>query len=417
MCERHLLARIHRYTVRRLRREIEPVAPRDFLRFLFEWQHVAADSRLQGPDALAAVLAQLEGFEAPAAAWESEILPARVNGYEISWLDELCLSGRVVWSRLRPRAASTAGHGVGPVRATPIVLVQRRSLPVWNTLGAAADNSPPGMSSRAEAVAHHLREHGASFFDELLAGTSLLHVELEGALAELVASGMLNSDSFAGLRALLVPQSKRPAPHRRRGRRTALLGIADAGRWSLLRPAAAPIDGKNPQSTNVESVEYIARTLLKRYGVVCWRLLAREASWLPFWRELLRTYQRLEARGEIRGGRFIAGLSGEQFALPEAVGLLRSVRQKPHSGALVAVCGADPLNLVGNLVAGANVPALTAARVLYRDGAPIATVVSGMFTTLEPMDAAAEWTAKSQLLRGAAHAPDTPDAVMRESAY
>ncbi|MGH8042832.1 MAG: Lhr family helicase, partial [Rudaea sp.] len=415
MCERHLLARIHRYTVKRLRREIEAVEPRDFLRFLFEWQHVAADSQLQGPDALATVLAQLEGFEAPAAAWEAEILPARVNGYEISWLDDLCLSGRVVWSRLRPRASGSAGHGVGPVRATPVVLVQRRNLPVWNALGVATDDALPSLSSRAGAVAQYLREHGASFFDELLAGTSLLHVELEEALAELVAAGMLNSDSFAGLRALLVPQSKRPSPQRRRSRRTALLGIADAGRWSLLRPSLAPTNGKTPQNINVENVEYFARTLLKRYGVVCWRLLAREAAWLPPWRELLRTFQRLEARGEIRGGRFIAGLSGEQFALPEAIGLLRSVRQKPHNGTLVAVCGADPLNLVGNLVAGANIPALTGTRVLYRDGAPTATLVAGVFMPLEPMDATAEWKTKSHLLRGAAHAPVATDAVMQES--
>jgi ATP-dependent helicase Lhr and Lhr-like helicase len=402
-CERHLLARIHRYTVKRLRREIEPVAARDFMRFLFEWQRVAPGAQVSGPDALAGVLAQLEGFQAAAAAWESEILPARVAGYEISWLDDLCLAGRLVWARLH---AANAQPGSGPVRATPIVLLQRRNMPLWTKLAGA--DAAPTLSSRAQAVADQLRDHGASFFDELAAATHLLHTELETALAELVAAGMINSDSFAGLRALLVPQSRRPLPGRRRGRRTALLGIADAGRWALLRRTSTPIaDAKKQPAIDVDVVEHVVRTLLKRYGVVCWRVLNREAQWLPPWRDLLRVLQRLEARGEIRGGRFIAGLSGEQFALPEAVGLLRTIRQKPHSGHLVAVSGADPLNLLGALVAGARIPSLAGARVLYRDGAPLASLVAGVFAPLEPMDAAEEWIAKSHLLRhGGAAAPE-----------
>ena len=401
-CERHLLARIHRYTVKRLRREIEPVQPRDFMRFLFEWQRVAPGAQVSGPDALAGVLTQLEGFEAAAAAWETEILPARVAGYEISWLDDLCLAGRLVWARLREPAIS-GEHGSGPVRATPIVLLQRRNMPLWTKLGGMAADAAPALSSRAQAVADHLRDHGASFFDELAAGTRLLHTELETALAELVAAGLINSDSYAGLRALLVPASRRPLPGRRRGRRTALLGIADAGRWALLRRRPAPAtETKKRPSVDAEIVEHVVHTLFKRYGVVCWRLLGREAPWLPPWRDLLRVCQRLEARGEIRGGRFIAGLSGEQFALPEAVALLRSIRQKPHDGTLVSVCGADPLNLVGNIVAGARLPGLTGARVLYRDGAPVATLIAGTFAALEPMDAAAEWAAKTRLLRGEA---------------
>ena len=413
-CERHLLARIHRYTVKRLRREIEPVEARDFMRFLFEWQRVAPGTQVDGPDALAGVLAQLEGFEAPTAAWESEILRARVASYEISWLDDLCLAGRIVWTRLRApsAAAREAAFGTaperaasGPVRATPIVLLQRRNMALWTTLGGSAQHAVPALSSRAQAVADHLRDHGASFFDELVAGTHLLHTELEDALAELVATGLINSDSYAGLRALLVPSSRRPLTGRRRGRRTALLGIADAGRWALLRRSAALEQAKKSHSigvarTDADLVEHVARTLLKRYGVVCWRLLAREAEWLPRWRDLLRVYQRLEARGELRGGRFIAGLSGEQFALPEAIGLLRGVRQRPHDGTLVGICGADPLNLVGSIVAGAKVPGLAGTRVLYRDGAPIATLIAGTFNALEPMDAAAEWTAKTRLLRG-----------------
>ncbi len=406
-CERHLLARIHRYTVNRLRREIEPVAPRDFMRFLFEWQRVAPGAQVSGPDALVAILTQLEGYEAAASAWESELLPLRVAGYEISWLDDLCLAGRVVWSRLQERKTAPGERASGPVRATPIVLLQRRNLPVWTTLDGAASESPT-LSSRAQAVADYLKEHGASFFDEMVAGVRLLETELEDALAELVAAGMINSDSFAGLRALLVPAAKRQSYQRRRGRRSALLGIADAGRWSLLRRRPA----SDAKSLNPETLEHVARTLLKRYGVMCWRLLAREADWLPPWRDLLRVYQRLEARGEIRGGRFIAGLSGEQFALPEAVSLLRSTRQKPASDALVVVSGADPLNLVGNIVAGDKVPALASSKILYRDGVPIAAIVAGEFRPLEAMDAAAEWMAKSRLLRMAdnrpAMAPDAP---------
>ncbi|HSC10489.1 MAG TPA: ATP-dependent DNA helicase, partial [Rhodanobacteraceae bacterium] len=428
-CERHLLARIHRYTVKRLRREIEPVEPRDFMRFLFEWQHVAPGSQVSGPDALAAVLAQLEGHEVAAAAWESDVLPARVAGYEISWLDDLCLSGRIVWTRLRaPSARETGGDATtrdraasGPVRATPIVLLQRRNMPMWTALTVTPSPSAPNLSSRAQAVADQLKDHGASFFDELVASTRLLHTELEDALAELVANGAVTADSYAGLRALLLPSSKRPSPTRRRGRRTALFGIADAGRWSLLRRAspqpsalspASP--GKHPRAPAVDAdaIEQIARILLKRYGVVCWHLMAREPQWLPPWRDLLRVFHRLEARGEIRGGRFIAGLSGEQFALPEAIGLMRSMRQKPHDGSFVNISGADPLNLVGHVVAGTRVPNQSGTRVLYRDGAPIATLVGGQFSALEPMDDAAEWAARSKLLR--AHS-EYPQAEVEES--
>jgi ATP-dependent Lhr-like helicase len=407
-CERRLLARIHRYTVRRLRREIEPVEPRDFLRFLFAWQRVTTDARVSGPDALAGVLAQLEGYEAPAAAWESELLPARVSGYEISWLDDLCLSGRVLWARLRggkstQNGANAQGSAAGPVRATPIVVLQRRHLADWSTLGGLAPGAEPVLSSRAKAVAEYLTDHGASFFDELLGGTRLLHTELEDALGELVASGLVTSDSFSGLRALLVPSSKRPPAHRRRGRRASLFGIADAGRWAIVRRTAQPPSPTTPKpqrSDNADVVELVARTLLKRYGVVCWRLLANEAAWLPPWRDLLRVFHRLEARGEIRGGRFIAGLSGEQFALPDAVASLRAIRQKKPDGQWISVCGADPLNLVGSVLAGTTVPGVTGSRVLYRDGVPVAKLVAGEVTLLETMDAATENLARNKLVRG-----------------
>jgi len=393
-CERHLLARIHRYTVKRLRREIEPVEPRDFMRFLFDWQRVTDGTRVSGPDALAGVLAQLEGYEAPASAWEGSILPARVDGYEIAWLDALCQAGRLVWTRLRPRKGGGERAG-GPVRATPIVLLQRRSLDAWMALANGAGADAPALSSRAQVVAEHLAKQGASFFDELLSGTRLLHVQLEEALGELVASGLVHSDSYSGLRALLVPSSKRPSTARRRhGRRSALFGIEDAGRWALVRRSGAA-RGEADEAT----VEHVARVLLRRYGVVCWRLLAHEAEWLPPWRELLRAYHRLEARGEIRGGRFIAGIAGEQFAMPEAVAALRAVRQRPLDGRFVCVSGADPLNLTGGLLAGDKVPCVAAARVLYRDGVPVAQRIAGVVTfagTPVPVD---EQAMRAHLLR------------------
>lgn len=394
-CERHLLARIHRYTLKRLRREIEPVEPRDFMRFLFDWQRVGRESRVSGPEALAGVLAQLEGFEAPAAAWEAELLPARVKDYSISWLDDLCTAGRMQWTRLRASAGDTSGtRGSTPVRATPIVLLPRRNAASWTKLApeAAADDT---LSSRAQRVADYLGEHGASFFDELATGANLLRTELEDALAELVARGRVHCDSYAGLRALLVPASKRPSAHSRHRRRAALFGIEDAGRWALIRRGAAT-PGSRPDP---DAVEHIARVLLRRYGVVCWRLLDREASWLPPWRELLRVYHRLEARGEIRGGRFIAGLSGEQFALPEAIGLMRQVRQRKHDGALVCVSAADPLNLIGGVLPGNKIPRVTGSRVLYRDGLPLGALSGGEIEWLATLPPEDENAARKALLR------------------
>ncbi len=390
-CERHLLARIHRNTLGRLRREIEPVEVRDYVRFLCDWQRVSPATRVQGPEALGGVLAQLEGFEAAAGAWESELLPTRVKDYSIAWLDDLCSAGRVAWTRLR------AG-GESLVRAAPIVLLPRRELPLWTRLAATqqpSDESP--LSSRARKVADCLREHGALFFDELADAAHLLETELEDALAELVARGRASCDSFSGLRALLLPAAKKPASFGRRGRRASLMGIADAGRWSLTRRAADLAGG--PASIEPASIEHVARVLLRRYGVVCWRLLEREAQWLPPWRELLREYQRLEARGEIRGGRFIAGVVGQQFALPEAVAALRGVRKRAHDGAMIAVSAADPLNLLGGIVAGDKVPRQPGARLLWRDGVPVATLVAGEFTPLPGLAPADEPAARMALLR------------------
>jgi ATP-dependent Lhr-like helicase len=407
-CERHLLARIHRYTIGRLRREIEPVNRRALMRFLFDWQHVSEAMRLSGPDALVATLAQLEGYEGAAGAWESEILTARIADYSIHWLDELCRAGRISWARLR----TGSGGGGGPVRSTPIVLLPRRDMAVWTSVAADDDSQETLLSSRAQAVADALREQGALFFDELLDATRLLRTELEDALGELVAAGRVSADSFAGLRALLLPAAKRDGGRHRRLRRHQLNGIEDAGRWSLARIATksglpAPTV-KGGSKVDPDAIEHIARTLLRRYGVVFWKLLEREAPWLPSWRELLRVYHRLEARGEIRGGRFVEGLVGEQFALPEAIAPLRAVRQRADDGELVCLSGSDPLNLVGTVLVGDKVPALTGSRVLYRDGAAIAALIGGKVTPLIELSAADTQLVKHALLR---YPPSLPDAL------
>lgn len=372
-CERHLLARIHRYTVKRLRREIEPVALQDFMRFLFDWQHLSAATQGQGSAVLPAIVAQFEGYPAAASAWDSDILPARIKGYSASWLDDLCRSGKLVWTRLtaRNKSATTA------LRSTPILLLPRSQVGLWSSLTEQTPVSD--LSLKTQKVHEALTRHGALFFDELIHEAHLLRSELEIALQELVGAGLVNADSFAGLRALITPASKRQARSSRRGRGAFIGGMDDAGRWALLRrgPAAPIVDNKRPAPTPSDTLEHIAMTLLRRYGVVFWRLLEREADWLPSWRELLRTFHRLEARGEIRGGRFVSGLAGEQFALPEAIPLLREVRRRPHDGSLVVVCGVDPLNLAGTLLPGAKVPGLASNRLVYRDGVPVAAVIAG----------------------------------------
>lgn len=397
-CNRRLLARIHRYTVKRLRAEIEPVQARDFLRFLFDWQHVTPASGMQGPDAVPAVLVQLEGAEAAAGAWETEILPARILGYEPAWLDEQCQSGRIVWARLASRS-SDSERAAAPVRATPIALLARRDVRHWMRFADRA-GLPRPLSSNAQQVLSFIQTQGASFFDELAEGAGLLPTQTEEALAQLVALGLVNSDSFGGLRALLVPAERRRPMTRdaRRRRRIAIFGMQDAGRWALVRRAANTSDG-DESKRRAEAIEHVCRALLRRWGVVFWKLLQREAGWLPPWRDLLDCLRRLEARGEIRGGRFVAGFSGEQFALPEAVGALREIRRRPMQDQFVSLSAADPLNLIGILTPGARVPSLTGNRLLYRDGLPVAIHAGGEVSFLKPLDEAARWQARNLLLR------------------
>jgi ATP-dependent helicase Lhr and Lhr-like helicase len=403
-CARRLLARIHSYTLNRLRQEIEPVASADFIRFLLAWQKVAPEHQMEGPESVRAIVDQLEGFEAPAAAWEGELLPARLVEYDPAWLDALCLSGEVVWARLTPPASSSrnandgdrARGAGGPVRNTPIALLRRKNFALWNAVFPSSQNAPE-FSTTTQLVYDYLSSRGASFFTDIVENTELLRSQVEEALAELVASGVVVSDSFSGLRALLTPGSRKTQAAARRKHRQPVYDMATAGRWSILKRGDASAALKQTDSQLAEEVAWV---LLKRYGVVFKRLLEREGINVP-WRVLLRVYHRLEARGEIRGGRFVANISGEQFALPEAVGMLRSIRREGAQESMISVSAADPLNLAGIITTGSRITAHTGNRVLYQDGAPIAALESGETRFLVELTRAVEWQAKAALVRKA----------------
>jgi ATP-dependent Lhr-like helicase len=384
-CDRRLLARIHRLTIDRLRAEIQPVSIHDFYRFLFAWQRVDLQHRTEGLEGLQSVLEQLDGCELPLAAWESAVLPARVADYDPEWLDRLCFSGRVGWGRLSTPQNSTA-RASAPLRTSPIALYLRENLADWITL--TSPNWATELSVNSQSVFEALQSGGALFFSELINRSALLPSQVEEALSQLAALGLVTSDSFDGLRALLVPSNKRPTFGRtstKRRRRTNLASIEFAGRWSLLpRNSAVPAamgPAQNGADPREKALEKFARVLLRRYGVVFRRLLERE-SFSVTWYELGRTYRRWEARGEIRGGYFVGGVSGEQFALPEAIGLLRSIRKSSSNQELITLSAADPLNLQGVLTPGARIPAFTANRILFRDGLPIAALESREIRTL-----------------------------------
>jgi len=302
-----------------------------------------------------------------------------VADYDPEWLDRLCFSGRVGWGRVstprNPNARASA-----PLRTSPIALYIRENLPDW--LALTLPNSAIAFSATSRAVLGALQSEGALFFSELVRRTGLLPSQVEDALSQLAAIGLVTSDSFDGLRALLVPSNKRPTFGRniaKRRRRTNLASIEFAGRWSML-PRSCGLSGSvsssNGAGARETAVEKFARVLLRRYGVVFRRLLGRET--LPItWFELGRVYRRWEARGEIRGGYFVGGVSGEQFALPEAIGLLRSTRKASSYGELITLSAADPLNLQGILTPGPRLAAFTANRILFRDGLPIAVLESG----------------------------------------
>jgi len=358
-CDRRLLARINRRMLDGLRKEIEPASAADYMRFLFAWQHVRPGTAMQGRGGLAQVIAQLQGCEIAAGAWEREVLPARVVGYDSAWLDGLCLSGELAWGRLAPRESALA-----PSRAAPIAIVRRRDLHWLLVPGDTDPDADTSLSAPARDVLRFLREAGASFLDDIIQGAHRLRSEAEDGLWELVSAGRVTGDGFAGLRALISATQSRGGArarwHARWGRRAG--APAGAGRWALLRSPQPP-----PEEDDLH--EAVARQYIKRYGVVFRDVLARETR-APAWRDLLRVYRRLEMRGELRGGRLVAGFVGEQFAAPEALESLRAIRREAPRGEMVRISACDPLNLVGIITPGPRVPATLANSVLFRDGVP-----------------------------------------------
>ena len=362
-CDRRLLARIHRLTIGKLRQEIEAVSPADFIRFLLRWQHVHPGTQLHGRDGVAQVIGQLQGLELPAPAWERDVLPARINLYSggtssssaspARWRGAGCAwprrteKRRTAWATARARCEASAGQ-------------RRRARRRWRSCCAnpcrfcssrrpADGDARGGLSALAGDVLAHLERHGAGFLADIARATGQLPSQTEEALWELVARGLVTGDGIAGLRTLLLPEVKRrPRRHLRALRGGSARRLMPVGRWALLRPPGTATAAEE------EGHERFAWQLLRRYGVVVRELLAREVR-APAWRKLLAIFRRLEARGEIRGGRFVAGYVGEQFALPEAVEALRAVRRAAGKGETALIAAADPLNLVGILTPGARV--------------------------------------------------------------
>jgi ATP-dependent helicase Lhr and Lhr-like helicase len=378
-CERRLLARIHRLTVASLRKQIEPVTAAQFMQWLLQWQHVAPGTQVVGERGTLEVLRQLQGFEIPANAWERQVLARRVVDYDPKWLDQLCLTGAVGWGRLSPHPATL--DSIHPANGTAsesgatsgVPVRQRRVIPTsvapitffiredadWMTPrhpGAELSENN-GLSHGAQIVLDFLRQRGASFFADIVRGTEKLKAEIETALWELVAAGLVTADGFDNLRSLIDPKRRAGQGSGRTTRPR-----HSAGRWALLH--ADEIVEK------LRAVEAACWMLLRRYGIVVRDVLAREAN-LPPWRELLMAFRRLEDRGEIRGGRFVDGFLGEQFALPVAVDSVRASRKLDSAQGAVTLSAADPLNLVGILVPGERVPAISGNSVTYRDGVAI----------------------------------------------
>ena len=390
-CDRRLLSRIHRYTLDRLRREIDPASAQDYMRFLLRWQHLTPDTKLAGKMGVRQAVARLQGYEAAGSGWEPELLASRVKDYRPSWLDELTLAGEIAWARLTPR--KTAGDASGATgtattsRVTPISLSLRPSLPMLLAAvrGPAGEATPTTPKTGAAAeILELLTQRGALFFDEIVSGTRRLRSDVERGMRDLIARGIVTADGFQGLRQLF---GRGAHSGRRRSQSSAFTSSGGAtnagpsGRWSLVQ---MPVQD---EADHDDFLEAVAGVLLQRYGVIFRDLYVRESISLP-WRDLLRALRRLEARGQVRGGRFVSGFNGEQYALPEAVDALRAVRRSDKSEEKVWVSALDPANLAGVVVAGTKVPALPGKGILYIDGLPqesnVAAIAKGPVPTKLP---------------------------------
>jgi ATP-dependent helicase Lhr and Lhr-like helicase len=372
-CARRLLSRIHAYSRQQRRREVEAVNPRDFMRFLLRWQHVAGGTKREGRFGVISVIEQLQGFEVAAAAWERSVLAARVDGYRREWLDELCLSGQVCWGRLSVREIEPTARRAAPSRATPITLALRGDLP-W-LLRAARGDVVPAMPDpgRTLEVLDALRRDGALFRHDLAAATGLTAADIDAALWDGVARGLVTADGFRAIRSLLRRGERQAfAPRRGLRRGAGPVATGSAGRWSLL---PGPMTGADRE----ELAEAVAEQLAARWGVVFRDLAVRE-SLAVSWRDVLWAFRRLEARGTIRGGRFVTGFSGEQYAHPDAIDVLKAIRKQPRSGEVVRISAADPLNLTGVVLPGPRIPAVGANTVTYVDGAVAETTAPSTAT-------------------------------------
>jgi len=369
-CERRILQRIHKLTIGTRRKQVEPVPPAVFMRWLLKWQHLTLQTQLAGEEGLLEAMSQLEGFEAPAVEWERAILPARVSNYDPAWLDGLCLSGAVGWGRVSPHPAFNASAGAGPRRvipsnAAPITFYLRESA-AWLHHALAQQcvqesQLTQTLTTDASRAREILMRKGACFVEDVQRALNLTLSETRSALWELASAGLASADGFDQLRAMLDPARKSAAAASYRKLRCA------AGRWSLFSAEmATPADALEKARHADAALESATRLLLARYGVLFRDLLVRESN-CPRWSALLGMLRRLEDRGEVRGGRFVSGFGGEQFALPEAVDALRAARSA-HDQEKITLSGADPMNLVGILVPGERVPAIPGRTFVYRDG-------------------------------------------------
>ena len=394
-CERRLLARIHRYTIKSLRNEIEPVSIQKLMQFLFHWQHL--DDPVESKDALLSIINMLEGYSIPAAAWEKEIFPARMSLYIPDWLDSLCSAGRVSWKRIVPANNNDANTAKktrpGPISITPIALINRQNNQHWSCTGSTGSTDIQVLPINTQKIYNFLKNNGASFFDDLVNQCGMLRTQLESTLGELVALGLVSSDSFIGLRALITPHNRKPGFGARRRLNSSALNIEDAGRWTVLSVTSSHSNANDTKP----GIDHIARTLLKRYGVVFRKLLDGESN-IPRWRDLLYAYRRMEARGEIRGGRFVAGFSGEQFALPEAVASLRNI-SKMDGKEFVCISAVDPLNLSGFILSGKRIASSAKTRLLFHHGKLIAVMKNRDCEFIGSVTDDLQWRARNELMR------------------
>ncbi len=415
-CERRLLQRIHRYTIESHRQSIRPVPLQSYMRFLFDAHELKVQrlpakpslvsEPIDGQSALQRSLSKLDGLSAPATLWESDILPARVESYDPAWLDVMCISGRVMWGRVQRavvKVANESGRKSGPIKSTPITLMSRVNQDLWSALMSMQKQAmnqecaEVQLSSVASKIVLDLQQHGASFFDQISQRTKLLRSQLEQGLAELVSVGQVTSDSFTGLRALLTPDSRKPGGHSN-GRRRAAFGVEDAGRWTLIE--AQELQASDAAKLDSEQLERLVLVYLERWGVVFKRVLERESA-APPWRIVLSKLRSMELQGLVRGGRFIAGLAGEQFALPDTVTALRRFAKNQDAehrdSEYVCMAAADPVNLLNIVLPDTRLPKVAKNRVLYKDGVALAVLMHDGVKFLRDVQESEQWQIQTLL--------------------